>query len=772
MIDNESLLGLPSELHKIITGVLKATDTTIEDILRKSKALDKKLLNGKISESDYKTKKEALKNKLYFADGDFNRTSLITAFDQHVSELFSLQTRRTDLQFITFSHERQIIDIDLTNFLALFIDARVKAAACDARQHTISEMSENARVSEYTSKDVNLKFDYLLQTLRKNGHNSADDAFFNKYFVSMQQDNHLVTKVLWNGHTYDLPDFRDPTIITLPKDCINAIDAELFEIYNRLCEHLITCSPKNERYMTVDWNSECDKKEFISQYQIESIFLDEYAEGSVIPMFFLRFVEIKKFGIQKEVGNKTITEWTHYRAVLPDNYASKPCSNFFVTYFLRHFKDFSCFMNSRHVVKPKLMTNAENDVADFYYKLPENEEVTFTNNDDLLQQCISRLPEFSREFYNRKFRLDNVYGREMFGRWMFFAASVLDASNTSAQSLCLSNSGGTGKTLMIGDIFGNWLNSSIGKKFYNRPQNSEVFKEDAAARTGVFSSVLNFMDEYDGHSAYDDRSWYKLVTGSNDSESVVSVKGLYQDNKSYDVAHMKFVFCTNTENICLPSSSCRRRTLPLIMNKYESDGLSAETVIKRMKEEMPEFIKAAFLYYRNTLLQDESKYYSLLTQEDYDEFLKSGTMRFKDVLARNDYAFTHDERLLEIYTMTDAGMWSNSPIYQEFLDACDFEYSADYKMTVKDFIDYCTEVYSKNVEFQREELFDMSDDGQVIKTLKGSKFSIWKVWFLKSHAESAICEGQVITQKKALIDSKLVNCIVGLRKRQAKIIVI
>lgn len=37
--------GLPSELHKIITGVLKATETTIEDIFKKSKALDKRLFN-------------------------------------------------------------------------------------------------------------------------------------------------------------------------------------------------------------------------------------------------------------------------------------------------------------------------------------------------------------------------------------------------------------------------------------------------------------------------------------------------------------------------------------------------------------------------------------------------------------------------------------------------------------------------------------------------------------------------------------------------------
>lgn len=685
--------------------------------------------------------------------------------------MYSLQTRRTDLTFIEFGHERQILDIDLTKFLQLFIDARIQAAASSAKKHTVTEMSENVRVSDYVSKDVDMSFEYLLSVMKKNGHNSADDMFFNKFFVNVEQDKQLVTKILWQGHTYDIPDYKDTTVITLPRECVNAIDTELFEIYSRLCAHLSTCSPKNERYMIVDWTPEVDKKEFISQYQIESIFFNEWAGDAVIPMFFLKFINIKKFGIETITNGKSFIEWTHYRAILPDNYSSKPCPNFFVTYLLKHFKEFSMYMTSRRVIKPKLMTNSSDDIADFFYELPENENVVFSNNDDLLQKCIAKLPEFTKNFYNRKFGLDDIFGREMFGRWLFFTASVLDASNTSSQSLCISNAGGTGKTLMIGDIFGNWLNKNIGRKFYNRPQNSEVFKEDAAARTGVFDSVLNFMDEYDGHSAYDDKSWYKLVTGSNDDESIVSIKGLYQDNKSYDVAHMKFVFCTNTENICLPSSSCRRRTLPLIMNKYESDNMSAETVIRQMKEEMPDFLKTAFLYYRNTPMQDDSKYYSLLTQDDYMKFLNTGEFRFADVLARNDYAFTHDERLLEIYTMTDAGMWANAPIYQEFLDLCNFEYDPDYKMTVKDFIDHCSQVYSDSVELQREELFDMSDDGQTIKTLKGSKFSVWKTWFLKSHADSAVCDGQVVVQRRCKIQGKTIACIVGLRPKKANIIV-
>lgn len=783
---NEELKGLPSEMRAITGGALKsASGTPLETLYKKVRKLNGQLNKGTINQQQYTQKTAEVANDLVYADG-LNQTSLLYNLRTRSAELTNLFQRRPDLKFCSYD-ANDVKDLDLTALIGLTIDARFKANQAASAQATEEARLQNSRAIERAKEAVDLNFEPLYRKeIQLSPKNREDRKFYEKYFARIRQDGGSRDVLKWEGKPYDIPSWgkgsgltRSDALNSLPDELKDSIDQDLQKYINDLKEHIKNCSPENERYLNpepldLDGVSDQDRpqviRDFISQYQLERYFIDAYM-NNVVPSFILGLIKsINRVGqayLVKDPETKQMKKcykWTHYEVELEDNYSQRPRPDFFVNYFIEHYHDSFSEWDKSKPVEPKLMSNSKLELADYYFQLPVVERDFNGNNDKLLQHCMSMLPEVTRDFYSRKFYLDTPEGREMFGRLLFFTASVLDASNNSAQSLCLANSGGTGKTFILCDVLMSWMNQQIGKGFGSKPANSNIFTEKFQNRTGVFDSVLTVLDEYDGKSAYDDSSWYKVVTGSNGDDAELSVQSLRENNQLKNTAHMKFIFCTNTDCITLPSRGARRRSLPLEMRQKEADGWCQEELIKKLKSEMPETVKAAFTYYYNTKLRDPSGYYFITTVEDYLEFLETGKLRAKTTEEMADYAFRYDDRFSNVYHITGLGTITNSAFYQELIEF-GFEYDSEAVLTSREFRQALLRAYKKSSEAKAQKLLEVSEDGTDILATKGSKFSSLKTWMKDQYREEAL--GHLVQFKKARVKGSkaIVEHVFGLRPK-------
>ncbi len=783
---NEELKGLPSEMRAITGGALKsASGTPLETLYKKVRKLNNQLSKGLLSQQQYTQKTAEVANDLVYADG-LNQTSLLYNLRTRSTELTNLFQRRPDLKFCGYD-ANEVKDLDLMTLIGLTIDARFKANQAASAQATEEAELRNSRAIERAKEAVELNFEPLYRReIQLSPKNREDRKFYEKYFARIRQNGGSKDVLKWEGKPYDIPSWgkgsaltRSDALNSLPDELKDSIDQDLQKYLNDLKEHIKSCSPENERYLNpepldLDGVSDQDRplviQSFISQYQLERYFIDAYT-NNVVPSFILGFIKsINKVGqtyLVKDPETKQMKKcckWTHYEVELEDNYSQRPRPDFFVNYFIEHYHDRFSEWDKSKPVEPKLMSNSKLELADYYFQIPVVERDFNGNNDELLQHCLSMLPSVTRDFYGRKFELDKPEGREMFGRLLFFTASVLDASNNSAQSLCLANSGGTGKTFILCDILMSWMNQQIGKSFGSKPANSNIFTEKFQNRTGVFDSVLTILDEYDGKSAYDDSSWYKVVTGSNGDDAELSVQSLRENNQLKNTAHMKFIFCTNTDCITLPSRGARRRSLPLEMRQKEADGWCQEELIKKLKSEMPETVKAAFTYYYNTKLRDPSGYYFITTVEDYLEFLETGKLRAKTTEEMADYAFRYDDRFSNVYHITGLGTITNSAFYQELIEF-GFEYDSEAVLTSREFRQALLRAYRKSSEAKAQKLLEVSEDGTDILATKGSKFSSLKTWMKDQYREEAL--GHLVQFKKARVKGSkaVVEHVFGLRPK-------
>lgn len=783
---NEELKGLPSEMRAITGGALKsASGTPIEEIRKKLMKLNRSKTKGSIDQAAYDKKTAEIANDLVFAEG-LNQTSLLYNLGTHSPEIQNLFTRRPDLQFCEYD-ANGYKNLDLLKLINLTIDARFKANQAASIRATEEANIQNARISDRAKEAVELNFEPLYnKDIQPSPKNDADRKFVEKYLVRVKTEDGAKTVFKWNGKPYDIPNWnrtgqtRSEALNELPDELKDSIDHDLQSYFEQFKLYLKSCSPENERYLNpepLDLDGVPDseilkvKKAFVSQYSIEGNFIDLYRGSGVIPSFLLGFIKnINKVGTFYWVKDpdtrqmKKEYKWSHYEIELADDYAKRPRPDFFVGFFIEHFNEFFAEYDKSMPVNPKLMTNSKLELADYYFQIPAVEKDFNGNNDELLQHCLSMLPKDTRDFYFRKFDLDKPEGREMFGRLLFFIASILDASNNSAQSLCLANSGGTGKTLILCDVLLSWMKSLMGKKFGSKPANSNIFTEKFQNRTGIFDSVLTILDEYDGKSAYDDSSWYKVVTGSNGDDAELSVQSLRENNQLKNTAHMKFIFCTNTDCITLPSRGARRRSLPLEMKQKVADGWCQEELVKKLKEEMPETVKAAFTYYYNTKLRDPSGYYFITTVEDYLDYLQTGKLRYQTTEEMADYAFRYDDRFSEVYHITGMGTITNASFYQDLIES-GFDYEPGYKLTATEFRQALLRAYKRNDEAKAQQLLDVSSDNSDIVATKGSKFASLKAWMKDQYKEEAL--GHVVQFKKARIGTsgKVVPHVFGLKPK-------
>ena len=773
MADKE-MLGLPGEMSQIINGSLKSINGTgLEDLFKKVKKLNRQHQDGKVDQAKYEAKIAEIVNELVYEEGT-NRLSLMSVVSSKMAELQNLFKRRQDLQFVKYDPTKSQPEIDVQTLLARTIEARMMANSAQAMKSTEASKIENVRDRQRVVEPVQMNFSPLIcPQLQPSPKNSSDRKFMDKYFARIRTDSGSEDVLKWDGKPYSIPSWaknsgmsRSEALNSIPDDLKDSLDREIHYYVDEFKRRIQLCSPENERYLNPDPLEEftdADKKAFVDQFQLEKHFID-FNNPDPIPFFIATFikninrvgsVEIVKKG--KEIEKKY--HWTHYEVELEDNYSQKPRPDYYVNQFFSVYADKFKEWNKMPVQDPKLMTNSRLELANYYFQIPEVEKNLEMNNDELLLHCLDMLPKTTRDFYGRKFHLETAEGREMFGRLAFFIASVLDASNTSAQSLGFSNSGGTGKTFVLCDIMGSWMADQVGKHFLSKPANSEFFTEKFQNRTGVFDSVLTVIDEYDGHSAYDDRSWYKVTTGSNGEDSELSVTSLRENNQLKNTAHMKFVFCTNNNEICLPSRGARRRTVPVEMKKKEYDGWCQETLRKVLKKEMPEFVKAAFTYYYNTELQDESGYYFITTPEDYQQYLEDGKLRFKTTEEMADYAFLNDSRFNDVYIITGAGCIANAPFYQEFIEST-FDFDSNASMSYKDFMKTIRDAYVNNREAQAQELLELSEDRTTIKATKGSKLQSLKRWMQDQYQEEAL--GHQVKFSRRRIDGKPTDVVMGL----------
>lgn len=784
---NETLRGLPTEMRDITGGALKsASGTPLENLRKKVKKLNSSMAKGSITQSAYDQKIAEIANDLVYADG-LNQTGLLYNLSTHSAEVKNLFQRRPDLQFCSYDASG-IKDLDLQTLIDLTINARMKANSAASAQAADDAILQNVRATERAEEAIKLNFEPLYRKeIQLSPKNQADRRFYEKYFARIREENGSRDVIKWNGKPYDIPSWgkggsmtRSDALNSLPDDLKDAIDQDLQVYIEQLRNNIKSCSPENERYLdpepldldgVPDENRPSVIREFIGQYQLERNFIDSYMGKGVIPIFILGLIKhinrVGKSYLEKDPDTKQMKKcykWTHYEIELEDEYSQRPRPDFYVGYFIEHYHDKFSEWDKSKPVDPKLMSNSKLELADYFFELPQVDKDFNGNNDELLQYCIGKLPQVTRDFYGRKFYLDTPEGREMFGRLLFFTASVLDASNNAAQSLCLANSGGTGKTFILCDLIMSWMKSKMGKKFGSKPANSDVFTEKFQNRTGVFDSVLTILDEYDGSSAYDDKSWYKVVTGSNGDDSELSVASLRENNQLKNTAHMKFIFCTNTDCITLPSRGARRRSVPMEMRQKEPDGWCQEELLSALKSEMDQFVVAAFTYYYNTKLRDPSGYYFITTAEDYLEYLQTGKLRYQTTEEMADYAFRYDERFSNVYHITGMGTITNASFYQDLVEF-GFEYVPDYKLTANEFRYGLLQAYKRNDEAKAQQLLDVSVDGTDIVATKGSKFASLKMWMKDQYKEEAL--GHVVQFKKARIkdSNRVVEHVFGLKPR-------
>jgi len=782
----QELKGLPAEMREITGGALKsASGAPLENLYKKVRKLQNQLNKNTIDLKQYTQKKAEVTNDLVYADG-LNQTSLLYNLRTRSNEIANLFQRRPDLQFCRFS-ANDVEDLDLVALIGLTINARFKANQAASAQATEEAKLENSRAVERAKEAIDLNFEPLYRKeIQLTPKNREDRKFYEKYFARIRQDGGSRDVLKWEGKPYDIPSWgkgpgmtRSDALNSLPDDLKDAIDQDLQKYINDLKDYIKDCSPENERYLNpepldLDGVSDQDRpkviREFIGQYQLERYFIDAYTTN-VVPIFILGLIKsINRVGqtyLVKDPDTKQMKKcykWTHYEVELEDNYSQRPRPDFFVNYFIEHYHDKFAEWDKSKPVEPKLMSNSKLELADYFFQLPSVDRDFNGNNDELIKHCLSMLPEVTRDFYGRKFYLDTPEGREMFGRLMFFTASVLDASNNSAQSLCAANSGGTGKTFIFCDVLMSWMNHQIGKGFGNKPANSNIFTEKFQNRTGIFDSVLTILDEYDGHSAYDDSSWYKVVTGSNGDDAELSVQSLRENNQLKNTAHMKFIFCTNTDCITLPSRGARRRSLPIEMRQKEADGWCQEELLRKLKSEMSEFVKASFTYYYNTKLRDPSGYYFITTVEDYLEFLETGKLRAKTTEEMADYAFRYDDRFSNVYHITGMGTITNSSFYQELIEF-GFEYDPEAVLTAREFRQALLRAYRRSDEAKAQKLLEVSEDGTDILATKGSKFSSLKTWMKDQYREEAL--GHLVQFKKARVKGSktVVEHVFGLKPK-------
>lgn len=735
---SEQAKGLPSELDERF-----GLHVEIE-----GKEAAAKLL-GKIQKAKSADQRNALVGRIKLVD-NLKCTTPLTAFvTKYHTQLVSLFKDRQDL--LSFIKEDDATYVDAVAFLTGIQDARTKAIK--GKTQSLADAGFNYRTDSYKRSQVDFQFSSAFKTV-----NTTDNLFFNKYFAIKREGSQVRTVLVdRTDHCtmYDIPFVRNNVEVEdIPDSLLSRINEDL-ALYVTLFDDFLHHTPPQMEELHDDaknvvfWRDVESKKhtveeyvDFIDNYLIERVFDDEWCKANnrtPIPHVVLLLHDsvcqvFRNEEYQKEDGSLT-TISTPIRYEIAFNKYNGPKS-----YVYRLFKALSANLYDAYDAPTPYnvvpLSNTDGELCRHYIKPPQRYNTKATNNDELLTESIKLCGTEIEEYLASVWRIrgdseQNKLSREQLGREMFFVGACIDANGRGSQSLSSADCGGNGKTGCNIDFIGLSLNSITDHTFCTF-QDSNIFTQDFSGRSNVFDSILCVIDEYDGRSALDDKSWYKKVSGTNSEDATFSTKELNSKNIDHNISHMKFMFLCNVEAMVLGSDAARRRTLPVVFDGLEGDYDFKENLPK-LRKQFPKFLEGCWHYYQNTALRNKSDDYIILTPEEYIKFLGDGVVPYTQTKDAARNAFMNDPRLQNHYTMMDfTNKWANDELYEELFEAC-FVADEEAVVSARELYTHVAKVYNDNDELSSQALLEFEKGCDDFKRGKGTGWSTFTKWIIKKY---------------------------------------
>lgn len=733
---SEQAKGLPGEL-KDVFGVYAAYENKEQPAKLLAKAKRAKTLD-KISD---------IIGMIKLVDNEGCTTPLKSFVTKHHTELVKLFQRRKDLA--SFVKEDDGTSVDVVAFLTEIQDARTKAIK--GKTKSVADANINYRAGEYRRDETILQFNSALKLVNK-----TDDLFFNKYFAIKKEGSQIRTVLVdRDDHCtmYEIPDVVTDDIEDIPDSLLYRMNEDISLYVSAYDDFLRHTSPEIEKVhdsinKVVTWrdvesgkHTKAEYVEFVDNYLIERAFDDAWCEANhrdPIPHMVMLMHDKVYSVIHSETiegDNKTTTIETPIRYELGFSKYTGPKG-----YVVRLFKMLNNHVyDSYHAPAPMNVlpiSNTDGELCRHFIELPKHYKTKSTNNDELLKEAIKLCGPENYEYLKTLWRIEgdteqNKLSREQLGREMFFVGSCIDATGMGSQALASADGGAKGKTGLNISYIGHALNSLTDSTFCTF-QDSNIFTQDFSGRSNVFDSILCIVDEYDGKSALDDKSWFKKVTGANSADATFSTKELNRKNIDHNISHMKFMFLCNVESMVLGSDAARRRTLPVVFDGLEGD-YDFKTELPNLRKHFKEFLLGSWHYYTHTALRNKGDDYIILTPEEYLKFLDDGVVPYTQTKDAARNAFMNDPRLQAHYTMMDfTNKWANDELYDELFNAC-FVPDEETVLVPRDVYKHVARIYRDTDELNSQALLEFEKGADDFKRGKGTGWSTFNKWITKKY---------------------------------------
>lgn len=734
---SEQAKGLPGEL-KDVFGVYAAFE---------NKEPPSKLLSAAKKAKSAEKKAELIGN-IKLVDSNGCTTPLKIFVTSHHSQLVNLFDRRKDLTPFVKPNDNTYIDV--VAFLEEIQEARTKAIK--GKTKSVADANINYRAGEYHRDETILQFSSAFKLV-----NTADDIFFSKYFAIKKEGSQIRTVLVdREDHCtmYPIPDLNTDDIEDVPESLLSRINDDITTYVSAFDNFLRNTSPEIENIhesvnKVITWASVQkgdhtvdEYVDFIDNYLIERAFDDEWCKANgrepiphlVLLMHDSVYAVIHSETIETDSG-KTMTVDTPVRYELGFSKYSGPKG-----YVTKLFKMIDSHKYDSYNVPAPLdvlpLSNTDGELCRHFLELPKSYKTRSTNNDELLQEAIKLCGPEITEYFKTLWRIDGdtdqaKLSREQLGREMFFVGATIDARGMGSQALASADGGGNGKSGFNLDFIGHALNHATDSTFCTF-QDSNIFTQDFSGRSNVFDSILCIVDEYDGRSALDDKSWFKKVTGANSQDATFSTKELNRKNIDHNVSHMKFMFLCNVETMVLGSDAARRRTLPVVFDGLEGN-YDFKNELPNLKKHFDQFLQGCWHYYNHTALRNKADDYLILTPEEYLKFLTDGIVPYTQTKDAARNAFMNDPRLQNHYTMMDfTNKWANDELYTELFDAC-FVADENSVVIAKDVYRHVADTYQNTDSLRSQGLLEFDKGEDDFKRGKGTGWCSFNKWISKKY---------------------------------------
>lgn len=662
---------------------------------------------------------------------DEGTTMKLKAFvSNHSKALAGLFERRTDL---TKFYDSTTLKPDVHAFAAQILDARAKAEK--AKRQRQKQVEFNTRSNEYEYRVVKPQCLQYLKPI-----NTADNSFVRR-FIAKRRSGSTVDLVFLDeedhNKIYEIETGRDATYNNLPSKTLEKIGYDLLDLLAAFSNEIKGSAPSDEfeSFEAVSWKTAKDKEsikkycDFVDGLKIERYFDDKWCEAhgrTPYPHILLELCKLVSL-VQVTYDDKghRSCHAIRYEIDFETNEPKKLATVALKAIVEGHFTTYDA--SSLPERQMHTMTNLGDDLARYYVPKPAEFESKATDNDALIRECLHHLPKTLQKFMMVFWRLDTHRSREMLARLMFYIGMLFDAEALCSQALAIAGPGGVGKTTLVISNIKVALEKRNGSGFCTT-QRSGIFLQKFEGRSGCFNSVFCVIDEYDGHSAFEDGSWYKEASGATSRDATLSLTMLNRANIDVDIANLHMAFLNNNENMFLKGDAERRRILPIQM-----DGLkgSAEDMWMLTKPEYYEpFFEACWHYYTLTALRKKSSSdYFILTDDEYEQFLVDGKVPYDQIKDAARHAFENDSYLRKHYTMIDsADMFGDRDLFEHLFDLC-FTLDSDSVVKTSDILKQISEAVLSDDELRSSGAFEFEKGQRLVQTSgKATGWSRFRKW--------------------------------------------